>query len=510
MYDTTLRDGAQTHDVTFSLEDKIAISERLLEYGFDSVEGGWPSSNPRDTEFFSEAKERGFNEKVAAFGMTSPAPGKDKKIDELIDTDAGVLTIFGKSWDLHVRDILHFSPERNLEMIAETVDYLKSYGFTVVYDAEHFFDGYKSDPSYAFKTLRSASNADTIVLCDTNGGTMPWEIERMVQEVYRRIKNPLGIHAHNDSGMALINSITAIKNGVTHVQGTMNGLGERCGNLDWCEFLPILSVKLGVAIQMDISELSRLSTYVERMTGTMLPKNKPFVGEDAFSHKGGVHIDAAIKNADAYEHITPDAVGNKRMFVLSEQVGRAGIVKVARGHGYDLDKDHPLVLEIVKKIKQKQSFTDAELFLLLAKELAEKGEPFELLEYETKVNSIGNAKTETKVRIGEDILHEIAEGVGPVHSLDMALRKALEKFYAIDRVHLSNLNVRIINQNKATAAKVEVFIEFRANGEAWSTSNVSNDIIKASKNALINGYKYHLLKTNAAPKIALFERRGMV
>ena len=459
-------------------------------------------------KIFSEIKECGLASKIAAFGMTSPDPAGDKKIEDLIETDADVLTIFGKSWDLHVRDVLKISTEKNVEMIAETIDYLTSHGCRVFYDAEHFFDGYRSDPSYAIATLNAASGADTIVLCDTNGGTMPWEIESIVREVAKKITTPLGIHAHNDSGMAVINSITAVKNGVNHVQGTMNGLGERCGNLDWCEILPTLGVKLGTTIQMDLGELSRLSTYVERMTGITLPKNKPFVGEDAFSHKGGVHIDGVIKNADAYEHISPDIVGNKRMFVLSEQVGRAGIVKAAKRHGYDLDKTDPVVVEIVEEIKQKQSFTDAELFLLLTRELGGKEDPFELIEYETKVSSIGNAKTETKVRIDEEILHEIAEGVGPVHSLDMALRKALEKFYAMDRVHLSNFKVRIINQNRATAAKVEVFIEFRTDGTTWSTSAVSNDIIKAIKNALVNGYKYHLLKTAATPKIALVERRG--
>lgn len=500
LYDTTLRDGAQTQGVTFSLEDKLAIGKRLSEYGIAYIEAGWPSSNPRDKKLFSEIKNRGFRSKIAAFGMTSSAPKKDKKIEDLIETEADVLTIFGKSWDLHVNDVLKVSLEENLEMISETVDYLKSHQFTVFYDAEHFFDGYKSKPEYALKTLEAASNADTIILCDTNGGTMPWEVDGAIREVSEKIRNPLGIHAHNDSGLALMNTLTAVRNGAIQVQGTMNGLGERCGNLDWCEFLPVATVKLGVDLKVDLSKLSQISTYVERMTGFSLPQNKPFVGENAFSHKGGVHIDAMVKNSYAYEHIDPSVVGNKRTFILSEQVGRAGVVEATKRYGYDVDKKHPVVLEVMEKIKEKQNFTDAELFLLLAKKIGGRKEPFELLEYETEVRSAGNAKTATKIRVGDETLHEISEGVGPVHSLDMALRKALGKFYAIEEVHLSNFRVRIINQNMATAAKVEVFIEFKANGDSWSTSGVSDDIIKASKDALINGYRYYLLKINGTLK----------
>jgi 2-isopropylmalate synthase len=349
-------------------------------------------------------------------------------------------------------------------------------------------------------TLRAASSADVLVLCDTNGGTMPWEVDAITKEVARKVSKPFGIHAHNDSGFALMNSLIALKNGATHVQGTMNGLGERCGNLDWCEFLPVVSVKMGLKTGVDIVRLSEFSTYVQRLTGISLPKNKPFVGESAFSHKGGVHIDAMIKNPRSYEHMEPEAVGNKRLFVLSEQAGRAAIVESARRHGYMLGKDDPVVLELMESMKEKQKFTDAELFLMLAKKVGKKKPPFELLEYETEVRSSGNAKTEMKVKIGKETLHEIAEGVGPVHSLDMALRKALENFYDMKKVHLSNYRVRIINQEKATAAKVEVFIEFRANGDSWSASDVSDDVIKASENALVKGYKYYLLKNSVGHK----------
>jgi 2-isopropylmalate synthase len=498
LYDTTLRDGAQTDGVTFSLEDKLEMIKRLSGCGFDVIEAGFPSSNPRDMKLFSEARKMGFGPKIAAFGMTSASPAKDRKIKELAGTKAGVLTVFGKSWDLHAREVLKVSLEENLRMISGTVDYLKAKGFTVFYDAEHFFDGYKSAPDYAFATLTAASKADAIVLCDTNGGTMPWEVDAITREVAGKIKKPLGMHAHNDSGFALINSLIALKNGAAHIQGTMNGLGERCGNLDWCEFLPVVSVKMGMDVGVDLGILSEFSTYVQRLTGIGLPKNKPFVGESAFSHKGGIHIDAMIKNPKSYEHVDPETVGNKRFFVLSEQAGRSAIVESAKRHGYRLGKDDPAVLELMENMKAKQKFTDAELFLLLAKKLGNKKPPFELIEYETEVRSAGNSKTEIKVKVGGETLHEIAEGVGPVHSLDMALRKALEKFYEMKKVHLSNYRVRIINQEKATAAKVEVFIEFRADGESWSTSDISDDIIKASESALVKGYKYYLLKNSNA------------
>jgi 2-isopropylmalate synthase len=427
--------------------------------------------------------------------MTSASPANDKAIKALADSGAGVVTIFGKSWDLHVKDVLKVSLDENLRMISETVDYLKAKGFRVFYDAEHFFDGYKANPAYALSTLKAASKADVIVLCDTNGGTMPWETDAITKDVFAKIRKPFGIHAHNDSGFAVMNSLIALKNGATHAQGTMNGLGERCGNLDWCEFLPVVSIKMGMKLGIDLSRLLEFSTYVQRLTGISLPKNKPFVGESAFSHKGGVHIDAIIKNPKSYEHVDPEMVGNKRLFILSEQAGRSAIVESARRHGYALGKNDPVVLEIMESMKEKQKFSDAELFLLLAKKIDGKQSPFELVGYETEVRSTGNAKTEIKVRIGKETLHEIAEGVGPVHSLDMALRKALENFYDMRNVSLSNYRVRIINQEKATAAKVEVFIEFKANGDSWSASDVSDDVIKASENALVKGYKYYLLKS---------------
>jgi len=497
LYDTTLRDGAQTEGVNFSLEDKLAIAKRLSDFGFSYVEGGWPGSNPRDMQFFSDVKKLGLRSRIAAFGMTSPRPESDENVKNLAGSGAAAITIFGKAWDLHVRDVLKMSLDENVTMIKKTIDYLKSGGADVFFDAEHLFDGYKSDPDYALKVLDAASGAEVLVLCDTNGGAMPWEVDEITRAVAGRFKKPLGIHAHNDSGMAVMNSLTAMKNGIVHVQGTVNGLGERCGNMDWTEFLPVASAKLGMKLDVDMKGLSQLSKYIERMTGFSVARNKPFVGENAFRHKAGVHIDAVLKTPKAYEHVEPSYVGNTRSFSLSEQVGRAGVLRVARQYGYRIDKSHPVVAEAMRQIKEKQNFTDSELYLLLAKSLDKKQDPFELLDYETEISSAGKAKTEIKIRIGKEVFHEISDGVGPVHSLDLALRKALGRKYNVEKLQLTNYRVRILNQEKATAASVEVFIEFRANGDTWSTSGVSDDLIKASEEALIKGYRYYLVKNKS-------------
>ena len=394
-----------------------------------------------------------------------------------------------------MREVLRIELERNLEMIRETIGFLKSLGFEVHFDAEHFFDGYKSNKDYALKTLKAAGKADVIILCDTNGGTMPWEISGIMKDVRGRIDNMLGIHAHNDSGMAVINSIVALGCGVRHLQGTFNGLGERCGNMDWCEMLPILSEKIGMKLKQDISKLYRLSKYIERITGFNLAKNKPFVGENAFSHKGGIHIDAMIKNSSTYEHIDPAVVGNTRNFLLSEQVGRAGIVEAARRHGFRFKKEDPVVMDIYREIKDIQNFTDAELYLAIVKRVKETSEPFKVVSYDTEIKSDRGCKTDVKILIDREEFHEISEGVGPVHSFDMALRKGISKRYDIEGVKLSNFRVRILDSHKATAAKVEVYIEFVCNGMRWSTRGVSDDIIRASEEALVKGYKYYLLKS---------------
>ncbi len=494
LFDTTLRDGAQTRGLNLSLDDKLSISKKLSDFGMNYIEGGWPTSNPRDMEYFREVKSLGLKCKIAAFGMTSRNPPNDELISGLVKTEADTIAVFGKAWDLHVRDVLKITNDENLSMIADTIDYLKSHGFEVVFDAEHYLDGHKNNPDYALETLKAAKAADCIVIADTNGGALPWEVDDAFVKAKEVVKNDLGIHAHNDSGFAVMNTLVALANGANHVQGTMNGLGERCGNADWMELLPTLGLKLGIETGVDMKGLKKLSRYIERMTGFSVPRNKPFVGLNAFSHKGGVHIDAMLKNPRTYEHMNPEEIGNSRVYSMSEQVGRSGVVDAAKRHGYALDKESDEVKKLTEMVKERQGATDAEMFLMITKLVDNKKEPFNLLGYETEVSSTGNAKSEVKIVIGDETVHEISEGVGPVHAMDLAMRKALGKKFEMGPVALSNFRVRIVNQEKATAAQVEVFIEFRANGDAWSVSGVSDDIIKASEEALIKGYKYYLLK----------------
>jgi 2-isopropylmalate synthase len=395
---------------------------------------------------------------------------------------------------MHATEVLKVTLERNLQMISETIDFLRQSGFKrVFYDAEHFFDGYRENPEYALQTLEAARKADCIILCDTNGGSMPPEVHSITKRVSGAVRNPLGIHSHNDSGLALANSLAAL-DFARHVQGTINGLGERCGNLDLCEFIPIVQLKMGMKAVERLEGLKELSRYVERLTGFSIPKNKPFVGENAFRHKAGVHVDGIMKNHRSYEHILPEAVGNERLFTISEQAGRSNVLVAARKFGYELDKNDSRVARILEEVKRRRIFSEAELFILLSREIDKKPEPFELLDYRTSVSKDGTAEASVELRVGKEVLHEISRGVGPVHSLDLTIRKALKRFFDIEKVRLTNYRVRILNEERATAATVEVLIEFRANGESWYTIASSDDVIKASGEALVNGYKYYLLK----------------
>lgn len=496
LYDTTLRDGAQTPGVIFSLMDKINITKRLDDFGFDYIEGGWPSSNQRDMEYFKKIASTETNAKIVSFGMTSKNPKNDKMLNDLLL--AKVVTIFGKSWDLHVRDVLKVSLEQNIVMIGESIDYLKSHGVEVIYDAEHFFDGFKSNQDYCIETLKAAKNADCLVLCDTNGGTLPWEVYEITKYIRKKIPHMLGVHCHNDCGFAVMNTLASISAGAVHIQGTINGLGERCGNMDWCEFLPVITLKMKLCSK-NIQDLYNLSLYIERVTGFSVAKNKPFVGENAFTHKAGVHVDAVIKNPSAYEHIQPEFLGRKRRFIVSEQIGRAGVVKIASMYGYNLNKNHSVIKKITGMLKTAKGFTNTDIYLLLSKFLDKKQEPFKVLDYKIETKNQGLAKACLTIKADNRIIKEQAHGVGPVHSLDLALRKALSKFYNIDEVRLTNYRVRILNEEKATAANVEVYIEFKNNKETWSTLSISDDIIKASEEALIKGYMFHLTRNNFKP-----------
>ena len=494
LYDTTLRDGAQTEGVTFGIADKVSIASKLSDYGFGFIEAGWPGANPHDDRLFPELMGLGLRAKVAAFGMTSRDPASGRGIGALLKSGADVITVFGKSWEMQAREVLRVSPGENLRMIAKTVEFLKSHGCTVFFDAEHFFDGYRDDPAYALGAVKAAAQADAIVLCDTNGGSMPWEVSAAAKAARNAFHGPLGIHCHDDCGMAVANSLAALGCGCTQVQGTVNGLGERCGNTDWCVFLPVASLKLGALAQVGTEGLTDLSRYVERLTGFPVHPGRPFVGESAFAHKGGVHMDAVLKAPQAYEHVPPGSVGNSRRFTLSDQSGRSGMAEAAKTAGFSIGRDHPAIAEACAAVKAGQCFSESWLFNFLSERVGGKTAPFRLLDYETVVRKKGSAKTEMKVGVGGEVFHEVAEGVGPVHSFDTALRKALGKRFDLSKVALSNFRVRIINQEKATAASVEVFIEFSSDGRKWSAASVSDDVIRASEEALISGYKYYLLK----------------
>jgi len=502
VYDTTLRDGNQTPGVSFTLEEKLSLVERLDEFGVHMIEAGWPYSNPRDEALFEELKGLSHKAKIVAFGSTRrvgiPA-AEDPNLNSLLKTEADAITIFGKSSATQAQEVLRASPEENLVLIGESLDYLKDHGYYVIYDAEHFYDGFRENAEYAIRTLDVAKGADEFCLCDTNGGNATPLIHFATRKVAEAFRKPVGIHCHDDAGLAVANTIAALCAGATCVQGTFNGLGERCGNVDFCELLPTLEFKYGVVTvgAERLSKLKKLSEYVERISGFKIPPNKPYVGPNAFIHTGGIHADAVTKFTAAYEHIRPDLVGNKRGFTLSEQAGRASIVAEASKFGYDLRKNDPIVTEILNEVKKKLNFTDAELYIMLCERLDQRMDPFQFLGYEIGLVEDVAPRATVRVKVGNEEYCESSIGVGPVNALDLALRKVLCKYYPhVQRVRLTSYRVGIFNEEKATAATTEVYIEFTNGYEKWSTIGESDDIVKASKEALVNGYKYYLLRSS--------------
>jgi 2-isopropylmalate synthase len=524
IYDTTLRDGAQTRGISFSLEDKLRITEALDDLGIHYIEGGWPGSNPKDLAYFEEVKKLNLkNSKIVAFSSTKRKGvkvEKDSNIQQLVKTEVPAVTVFGKSWDLHATLGLGISLEENLELIFETVSYLKKYFDEVFFDAEHFFDGYKSNPEYAIKTLLAAKEggADCLVLCDTNGGTLWYETEEIIDNVLKKVKAPIGIHAHNDSDMAVVNSLIAVRKGAVQVQGTINGLGERTGNANLCSIIPNLVLKMGVESipKENLKKLYSVSRLVSELSNRPHPVNLPYVGENAFAHKAGVHVSAVEKNPRLYEHIEPEAVGNKRKIMVSELSGRSNIVSKAKEFGVELSKDSPAVKEILEKIKNLEAqgyhFEGAEgSFELLLKEslgLAKKYfelKGFRVLTEKRSENEEAYAEATIKVEIPKEIAeekgiedrfeHTAAEGRGPVEALDKALRKALEKFYpSIGEIKLTDYKVRILNEAAGTEASPRVLIESTDGKRKWGTVGVSPNIIEASWLALADAIKYKLMK----------------
>jgi len=514
IYDTTLRDGAQSEGVSYSLQDKIDIVQRLDDFGVHYVEGGWPYSNPKDKELFSFFKKHPLKKaKLVPFGSTahpSSPPSKDKNLISLVEAGSEYVTIFGKSWDLHVRDVLRVSEKDNLRIIYESVKFLKKRGKKVFYDAEHFFDAYKHNKEYTLRTLRAAleGGCDLLVFCDTNGGTLPWELKSIVKEVKEilGLKN-FGVHCHNDLGLAVINSLISIEDGCSHIQGTINGYGERCGNADLISVIGILELKMGFKIfpAKKLEELTELSHFVSEISNIAPQDNQPFVGRSAFAHKGGVHIDAVIKNPTCYEHINPLLVGNKRRFLVSELAGKSTLVIKAKELEFDLDKKSPQakrIHELVQQLeKEGYQFEAAEgsFKLLLHHVLRKYKKFFELLGFRVIVEKREDNKliseATVKLKIKDKLEHTVAEGDGPVNALDNALRKAIEKFYpSLGKMHLTDFKVRVLDQKSGTAARVRVLIQCQDEKETWRTCGVSANIIEASYNALVDSIEYKLLK----------------
>jgi 2-isopropylmalate synthase len=514
IYDTTLRDGTQGEEVSFSAEDKIKIAKKLDAFGVDYIEGGWPGSNPKDMEFFKHASKTAFaHAKIAAFGSTRRAKNpveKDVNIKALLDAETPVVTIFGKSWLLHVIEALQIKPEENLAIISDSVAYLKKHGKEVVYDAEHFFDGYKADSKYALSSITTAAEAgaDSIVLCDTNGGTLPWEIKEIVADVRRHIKTRLGIHTHNDSETAVASSLIAVMEGCIQVQGTINGFGERCGNANLCSIIPDLQLKMGYSCvpEEQLQYITSVSRYVSELANLKHNKKLPFVGESAFAHKGGVHVSAVMKTPLSYEHIDPEKVGSVRRVLVSDLSGRSNVIFKAKELGIQLDDTSPVVQKVVDEMKEMEhigySYEDAEgsFEVMVKRQTGEMKRFFDLERFKVSIHKDTHekeARSEAliKIRVGDETEITAAEGNGPVNALDKALRKALEKFYPeLKRIHLTDYKVRVLESQDATAAKVRVLIETEGAEQYWNTVGVSTDVVEASWKALVDSIYFYLMK----------------
>ncbi len=515
IYDTTLRDGMQGEGISFSDEDKLKIARKLDEFGVAYIEGGWPGAAPSDTDFFRRAKDVKFkNAKLVAFGSTRRAKNTaadDPYIEKLLQAGTSVITIFGKSWDLHVRDVFRVSLQQNLEMIQDTVSYLVSQGKEVIFDAEHFFDGYKDNREYALQTLEVAkqAGASCLVLCDTNGGSLPHEIEEITRDVVSKFDVQIGIHAHNDSELGVANTIAAVRAGASHVQGTINGLGERCGNANLCSIIPILQLKMNIKCvpEESLPRLVELSRYVYEVANVVPDDTLPFVGASAFAHKAGVHADAVEKNPKTYEHIDPTLVGGTRRILISSYAGGSNVVHMAKRLNIDLKKQDPQVKALLDHVaaleRQGYSFEEAEASfeLVVKKALGQYRKVFDLKGFRVIIEKRGpddQCITEATLKIAVDgkEAFTVAEGDGPVHALDNALRLALKRFYGkeLAKIKLSDFKVRVVNSRAGTAAKVRTLIESRDPETSWSTVGVSENIIEASWKALADSVEYGLLR----------------
>jgi 2-isopropylmalate synthase len=512
IYDTTLRDGTQGENISFSVEDKLMVAQKLDELGISYIEGGWPGSNEKDAEFFQRASSRKWHAKLAAFGSTAHPknrPEVDSNLKALVEAQTPVLTIFGKSWDFHVTTALKIPLASNLEQIRASVAFLKSQGREVIYDAEHFFDGLAANPEYALSTVRAAEEggADMIVLCDTNGGNLTERIREGIRRVQAVIGLPIGIHAHNDGELAVANSLAAVECGVVQIQGTMNGYGERCGNANLCSIIPNLELKMGVTAigKEKLMLLANTSKFISQLANLPHRGDLPFVGASAFAHKGGIHVSAVLKDAATYEHVTPESVGNERRVLVSELAGKSNLLYKVREMNFDIGNHEEALKQTLRRVKQLENqgyeFEAAEASLRVLLESTMHGQPeyfaVENIRVIDEMRRDGEMISEAtvKVRLGERMIHTVAEGDGPVHALDRALHGALRQFYEpLESVQLTDYKVRVINAKEGTAAKVRVLIQQSDGEENWTTVGVSENILEASYLALADGVRYKLLK----------------
>jgi len=512
IYDTTLRDGSQGEGINFSVADKLRLAERLDAFGMHYIEGGWPGSNPKDIEFFAQAKRRPLRHgRLAAFGSTrrkNVMVEQDAQVRLLLEAGTPVVTIFGKTWLLHVKEVLQTTPEENLAMITDTVRYLKDHGRLVIYDAEHAFDGYKDDPEYALATWQAAEHggADIVTLCDTNGGCLPGEVAGITATAKGKLACRLGIHTHNDAGLGVANALAAVEAGVGHVQGTINGYGERTGNCNLTTVIPNLAFKLKKSSvpASALPKLRELSQFVDEIANVRHDTRQPWVGATAFAHKGGMHVDAVQKVTCSFEHINPAAVGNARRVLVSDLAGRSNIVMKARELGFRINNDTPELKAILKRIKDLEhrgyefEAAEASLALLIRKILKHEAPPFRIDTYHVSMRRDGVesvVEATVKVRVGDQVGHTVAEGDGPVNALDSALRTALVRFFPrIRKVRLTDYKVRILDGGTGTAAKTRVLIESSDGKDEWGTVGVSENIIEASLQALVDSMEYALTR----------------
>lgn len=522
IYDSTLRDGAQAQGITYSVDDKLLIAHRLDELGVQYIEGGWPNrTNPSDLEFFRRAKSETWKQtQIAAFGSTRRAgidASEDANLQNLLDADTEVVTIFGKTWDLHVHDVLKTDLEENLRIIESSVAYLRSQGRRVIYDAEHFFDGYYENPEYALQTLRAAQDggAEMVVLCDTNGGTLVSEVQRIIEASRATMTVPFGVHMHNDGGLAVANSLVAVELGATQVQGVMNGFGERCGNANLCTIIAALEIKMNRTTvgRENLKQLTEASKYVTEIANIEHDHRQPYVGDSAFAHKGGAHIDAMLKNPRCYEHIEPEVVGNTRHFLLSQQAGSATVVQKLEKILPDINKRDPRVVQLLEKVKKLEfegySFeaADASFELLALRELELWKQPFDVVawrtanQFDSNGNDVDDSEAIVKLRVNGETRHTVSDGNGPVDALSRALRLALTTDYPyLASIRLADYKVRDISSRAGTGASVRVLIETidRETGKSWGTVGVSRNILEASWRALLDSFLYAILRNERA------------